>query len=79
MQKWEYLFMTVGVHLSAILSLARWEMDLAPGKMAKNLTEVMAEVNRVGAEGWELVSSITGNDANGNITKTVLVFKRPKA
>jgi hypothetical protein len=77
MQCWEYLTINFGIHLSAILKIARWELEVE-GKLLKGETETINYMNGLGAQGWELCSSLTGNDANGNITKTILFFKRPK-
>ena len=78
MQKWEYMSVDFGVHMSAIIRISRWEMEVGT-KLLKGEAEVMAELNRLGAEGWELVSFSTGTDHNGNITKALGFFKRPVA
>ena len=37
---------------------------------------VSAELNRYGAQGWELVSAFDVNDGNGKTSKIVALFKR---
>jgi hypothetical protein len=76
-QKWEYLTLNFGIHLSAILKIARWELEVE-GKLFKGEAEAIKFMNGLGEQGWELCSSLTGCDSNGNITKTVMFFKRPK-
>lgn len=78
MQQWEYKIIIPAIHLSAILRIARWELDV-DGVMHGTEKAVVEYMNKLGAEGWELASSITGTDHNGNVTKTILIFKRPKA
>jgi len=78
MQQWEYMMVQVGIHLSAILKVARWDLELE-GTTLRSEAEVTAYFNRLGAEGWEMITLIGGSDANGNITKLVFYFKRPKA
>jgi len=77
MQRWEYLTINFGIHLSAILKIARWELEV-DGKLLKGEEETIRYMNTLGDQGWELISSLTGADNNGNITKAVMFFKRPK-
>lgn len=37
-----------------------------------------AELNRYGAEGWELVSAFDVNEGHGRSSKIVALFKRPR-
>lgn len=37
-----------------------------------------AELNRYGAEGWELVSAFDVNEGHGRTSKIVALFKRPR-
>lgn len=37
-----------------------------------------AELNRYGAEGWELVNAFDVNDGNGRTSNIVAIFKRPR-
>ena len=37
-----------------------------------------AELNRYGAEGWELVSAFDINRAHGRTSHVVVLFKRPR-
>jgi hypothetical protein len=78
MQQWEYRMLYFGINLSAILRIARWELE-HDGKLLRSEAEVTAYLNELGAEGWEIVSMVNGADHNGNITKIVAVLKRPKA
>jgi hypothetical protein len=39
---------------------------------------VSAELNRYGAQGWELVSAFDVNDSNGRTSKIVALFKRAR-
>ena len=77
MQQWEYLTMSAGVHLSAILKVTRWELEVE-GKVYKSEQEVIAYLNQLGSEGWELVCTNPGSDSHGNITKLIFFFKRLK-
>ncbi|MEO0108609.1 MAG: DUF4177 domain-containing protein [candidate division WOR-3 bacterium] len=76
MQKWEYKTVSFGVNLSAILKIARWELETG-GKLIRGEAETVQFLNQLGAEGWELVTTNNGTDHNGNITKLIMFFKRP--
>lgn len=78
MTKWEYKFVQIDVNLSPILRLARWGV-LVPGeKKARDTMEgVQNYITELGAEGWELVSTINGTDQHGVITRAILFMKRP--
>ena len=78
MQQWEYKTINFGIHLSALLKIARWELEV-DGKAYKKEQDVVDYLDRLGVEGWELVTSVGGSDNAGNITKGILFFKRPKA
>jgi hypothetical protein len=77
MQQWEYLTLNFGIHLNAILKIARWELEV-DGKLLRGENESIRYMNELGSQGWELASMIGGTDHSGNITKSVLFFKRPK-
>lgn len=65
MQTWEY--QTIAVPFSG-----GWEApSLNPGDFDTLL-------NRLGSEGWELVSVFTTAQENGRSGEAVAVFKRPK-
>ncbi len=38
--------------------------------------ELGAEINKLGNSGWELVSSVSSNQANGHTGSIVCIFKR---
>jgi hypothetical protein len=78
MTKWEYKFLQIDVNLSPILRLARWGVQVAGEKKARDTMEgVQDYVTSLGAEGWELVSVINGSEQTGIITRAVLFMKRP--
>lgn len=78
MAKWEYKFLQIDIHMSPVLKMARWGVQVPGEKKARNTMEgVEAYVNDLGKEGWELVSTVSGSDHSGIITKAVLFFKRP--
>ena len=67
-----------GVHLSSLLKVARWELDV-DGKVLKTEADIVSHFNHLGTEGWELISTNNGSDAQGNISKIIFIFKRPRA
>jgi hypothetical protein len=78
MTKWEYKFATIEMHVSPVLTMARWGIQLKGDKRVRMGEEpVEAYVNELGKEGWELACGMQGSDRDGKITKAVLVFKRP--
>jgi hypothetical protein len=78
MTKWEYKFVRIDVNLSPILNLARWGVSVPGEKKARDTMEgVQDYVTSLGAEGWELVSAVCGNEQTGIITRAVLFMKRP--
>jgi hypothetical protein len=78
MTKWEYKFLQIDVNLSPILRLARWGVQVPGEKKARDTMEgVQDYVTSLGAEGWELVSVISGSEQTGIITRAVLFLKRP--
>ena len=42
-------------------------------------TAMSAELNRYGAEGWELVGAFDVNRAQGRTSEIVALFKRPRS
>jgi hypothetical protein len=78
MEKWEYMTVNFGINLSAILKIARWELEVDKTQI-RGEDKVLAYLNQLGDEGWELVSTSSGADSHGNITKLIMFFKRPKA
>jgi len=78
MTKWEYRFVHIGINMSPVLRMARWGVQVPGEQKERNTMEgVEAYINDVGAEGWELVSVISGSERSGIITKAILFFKRP--
>ncbi len=78
MAKWEYKFLQIDIHMSPVLKMARWGVQVPGEKKARDTMEgVEAYVNDLGQEGWELVTAVSGSDHSGIITKAVLFFKRP--
>ncbi|MBM3331990.1 DUF4177 domain-containing protein [candidate division WOR-3 bacterium] len=78
MTKWEYKFVRIDVNLSPILNLARWGVQVPGEKKPRDTMEgVQDYISTFGAEGWELVSVISGSEQTGIITRAVLFFKRP--
>lgn len=43
-----------------------------------NLEEIEVELNKLGAEGWELISTVASNEAYGTTKEIVYIFKRKK-
>jgi hypothetical protein len=80
MTKWEYKFVMVDVNLSPILKLARWGVTVPGEKKPRDTMEgVQDYITSLGTEGWELVSSISGSEHTGIITRAILILKRPVA
>jgi hypothetical protein len=78
MTKWEYKFVRIDVNLSPILNLARWGVTVPGEKKPRDTMEgVQDYICTFGAEGWELVSVISGSEQTGIITRAVMFFKRP--
>lgn len=78
MQKWEYKFVQIDVNLSPILKLARWGVQVPGEKKARDTMEGVQEyASQLGGEGWELVTSFSGSEHTGIITRAILLFKRP--
>ena len=79
MQTWEYKITWIDIHMSPVLTMARWGVAV-PGEKKKRDGHASVEeyVSHLGAEGWELVSVVNGSDAAGIITRAVLFFKRPR-
>ena len=78
MTKWEYKFVMIDVNLSPILRLARWGVTVPGEKKARDTMEgVQDYITSLGAEGWELVSTISGSEHTGIITRAILLLKRP--
>ena len=77
MEQWEYKLINFGINLSALLKIARWDLELE-GVKFKTEADIVAYMNRLGDEGWELVNTNNGTDHSGNITKIICFFKRRK-
>ncbi len=77
-KKFEYKIQILEVHLSPILSLARWQITDEEGKRLKEFNEISEYINHLGEEGWELVAGVGGSDQHGLITKVLMFFKREK-
>jgi len=78
--KWEYRFLEIEIHLSPVLKMARWAVQV-PGERRPrdSIEQVEAYVAELGTEGWELTSVVSGSNRDGIITKAVMFFKRPLA
>jgi len=77
--KWEYKFVWIDIHMSPVLLMARWGVQVPGEKKARNTIEgVQDYVCDLGAEGWELVTVINGSNEDGIISKAVMFFKRPR-
>jgi len=73
MQKWEYLFVNMKLKGDG------WFADAANGKPidSNNVLPMYDYANKLGEEGWELVSAPYTSDSFNNL-KPRLIFKRPK-
>lgn len=79
MQLWEYKIVWIDIHMSPVLTMARWGVSVEGEKKKRETqAEVEKHMDQLGAEGWELVSVINGSDAAGIITRAILWYKRPK-
>ncbi len=77
MQKWEYLVVYVD-HVSKKLRSLGWKVSHINGQEISNWQEgvpFFEYINRLGAEGWELIEAIKYGDSARPGT---LIFKRPK-
>ncbi|MEO0082178.1 MAG: DUF4177 domain-containing protein [candidate division WOR-3 bacterium] len=78
MKKWEYKFVWIDIHMSPVLLMARWGVQVPGESKARSSMEGVEQyVTELGAQGWELVSVINGTNQDGIITKAILFFKRP--
>ncbi|MCX6841402.1 MAG: DUF4177 domain-containing protein [candidate division WOR-3 bacterium] len=78
MTRWEYKFVQIDINLSPILRLARWGVQVAGEKKARETMEnVERYITELGAEGWELVAVVSGSEHTGIITRAILFLKRP--
>lgn len=79
MTRWEYRMVTVEIHLSPVLTMARMGMQRPGDKRPRpGQEEIEKYLNELGMEGWEIAGVASGSDSNGTITKVVLFMKRPK-
>ena len=63
--RWEYT--------TVLIDVGGW----ISAKVDREATD--AELNRYGAEGWELVSAFDVNEGHGRTSKIVALFKRPRS
>jgi hypothetical protein len=77
MVQWEYKIISFGINLSALLKIARWDLEI-DGIRTRTEADTIAYIDQLGSEGWELISTGNGTDHAGNITKFVCFFKRQK-
>jgi hypothetical protein len=78
MTRWEYKFVQIDVNLSPILRLARWGVHVAGEKKPRETMEnVEKYITELGAQGWEMVTVINGNEQTGIITRAIVFLKRP--
>ena len=54
-----------------------WEYQMVSGSNA-NAADLMAQINKLGAEGWELVSVTAATQSGAPVIYTVAYLKRPK-
>ena len=82
MQKWEYAMRVAyvgpqGLHKQIGVS-AIWTQPIDPSKSKETTWDV---IQRMGSEGWELVSTFTvatyRSDSSGATDDVVFMFKRP--
>lgn len=78
MTKWEYKFVWIDIHMSPVLSMARWGVEVPGEKKARQgIQGVEQYTTELGIQGWELVSVINGTNKDGIIGKAVMFLKRP--
>ncbi len=78
MTKWEYALFNIDIHMSPVLKMSRWGVEVPGEKKPRNTREGVEDyLCDYGAEGWELVGVSTGSNRDGIISKAVLYFKRP--
>jgi len=78
MAKWEYKLIWIDIHMSPVLSMARWGVQVQGEKKARGTMEGVEQyATELGAQGWELVTVINGTNQDGIIGKAVMFFKRP--
>jgi len=78
MQKWQHKIVNIDIHMSPVLTMARWGVTVPGEPKARETKDAVEQyLNELGAEGWELVSAVTGSNRDGIMTKAVLFFKRP--
>jgi hypothetical protein len=78
--KWEYKLQEIEIQLSPVLKMARWGVQVTGERRPRDgIESVQAYVDELGAEGWELVTVVSGSNRDGIITKAVMFFKRPLA
>ena len=78
MTRWEYKFVQIDINLSPILRLARWGVQVAGEKKPRETMEnVEKYIGELGADGWELVTVVSGSEQTGIITRAIVFLKRP--
>jgi hypothetical protein len=78
MTRWEYKFVQIDINLSPILRLARWGVQVAGEKKAREgMENVEKYFIELGTEGWELVHVVNGSEQTGIITRAIVFLKRP--
>lgn len=89
MQKWEYVwFKQIRGYRGIIFGggAEAWSLEM-PGSLSKYRVaggdEILAMVNAMGTDGWELVNVVPGSNLGGAhsagfTSERVWVFKRPK-
>ncbi|WP_164689552.1 DUF4177 domain-containing protein [Herpetosiphon llansteffanensis] len=65
MQQWEY-------HIELVDVSGFWSPNVDPSTLSLML-------NKAGKDGWELVSMVDLNQAQGQSSRLIVTFKRPKA
>ena len=67
---WEYEVVVIGAESPGLLNLTGGQVDGG---------ELRRQMNRLGGQGWELVTAIDTNYVNGATRQVMLLFKRPIA
>ena len=64
--KWEYKFLEIEIHLSPVLKMARWGVQVPGERRPRDgMSSVESYVGELGADGWELVNVASGSNRDG--------------
>ncbi len=85
MAKWDYMFLEIKGHNAPLIEAGNMLVTTSDGRCEseKMPTNIIGVVRRLCEEGWEMVNSSGGGDANGNVGvlpggSFEAVFKRPQ-